>query len=53
MSKEELDLTRNYDFVEDLMGKVDGQATLLQLSGYFKDSLDIYDKRVDFIRKTN
>jgi hypothetical protein len=53
MSKEDLDLTRNIDFIEDLMGKVDGQATLLQLSGYYKDSLEIYDKKVDFIRKTN
>lgn len=35
------------------MGKIDGQATLLQISGYYKDSLDIYDKKVDFIRKTN
>jgi hypothetical protein len=39
MSKLELDLTRNYDFIEDLMSKVDGQATLLQMSGYYKDSL--------------
>lgn len=53
MTKIELDLTRNYDFIEDLMSKVDGQATLLQLSGYYKDSLEIYDKKVDFIRKTN
>lgn len=53
MSKNELDLTRNYDFLEDLMGKVDGQATLLQMSGYFKDSIDIYDKKVDYIRKSN
>lgn len=53
MLKGDLDLTRNYDFLEDLMGKVDGQATLLQFSGYYKDSIDIYDKKVDFIRKTN
>ena len=39
MTKTNLDLTRNYDFIEDLMGKVDGQATLLQISGYYKDSL--------------
>lgn len=53
MTKVQLDLTRNYDYIEDLMGKIDGQATLLQLSGYYKDSLEIYDKKVDFIRKTN
>ena len=35
------------------MNKIDGQATLLQINGYYKESLDIYDKKVDFIRKTN
>ena len=39
--------------MEDLMAKIDGQATLLQMSGYYKDSLDIYDKKVDFIRKSS
>ena len=53
MGKTQLDLTRNYDFLEDLMNKIDGQATLLQINGYYKESLDIYDKKVDFIRKTN
>lgn len=53
MTKTELDLTRNYDFLEDLMSKVDGQATLLQMSGYYKDSLEIYDKKVDFVRKSS
>ena len=46
-------MTRNYDFLEDLMNKVDGQATLLQINGYYKDSLEVYDKKVDSIRKTN
>lgn len=36
MTKSQLDLTRNYDYLEDLMGKVDSQATVLQMSGYFK-----------------
>ncbi len=43
---------RNYDYLEDMMAKVDSQATVLQLSGYYKESLQIYDKKVDFIRKT-
>lgn len=43
---------RNYDYLEDMMEKVDSQATVLQLSGYYKQSLQIYDKKVDFIRKT-
>ena len=53
MKKAELDLTRNYDFIEDVMTKIDGQATLLQLSGYYKDSLDIYDKKVEHLKKTS
>lgn len=36
MTKSQLDLTRNYDYLEDLMGKIDSQATVLQLSGYFR-----------------
>lgn len=35
------------------MKRVDSQATLLQLSGYFKESLEIYDKKADYIRKSN
>lgn len=53
MTKLQLDLTRNYDYLEDLMSRVDSQATLLQLSGYYKESLEVYDKKVDFIRRTN
>ena len=53
MQKAELDLTRNYDFIEDVMTRIDGQATLLQLSGYYKDSLDIYDKKVEHLKKTS
>ena len=53
MSKKDLDLTRNYDFLKDLMKKVDGQATLLQINGYYKDSLEVYDRKVDLKRKTN
>jgi hypothetical protein len=30
---------RNYDYLEDMMAKVDSQATVLQLSGYYKESL--------------
>ena len=48
----ELDLMRNYDYFEDMLVKVDSQATLLQLSGYYKESLDISNKKLDQIRKT-
>jgi tetratricopeptide (TPR) repeat protein len=36
-----------------MLVKIDSQATLLQLSGYYKESLEIYNKRVESIRKTN
>jgi hypothetical protein len=53
MSKMELDLMRNYDYLEDMLVKVDSQATLLQLSGYYKESLEVYSRKVDAIRKTS
>ena len=43
----------NFDYLEDMMLKIDSQATLLQLSGYYQESLEVYDKKVDFIRKSN
>lgn len=39
LTKSELDLIRNFDYLEDIMLKIDSQATLLQLSGYYKESL--------------
>lgn len=36
-----------------MLAKVDSQATLLQLSGYYQESLDVYNKKVDSVRKTN
>lgn len=53
MSSKELDLVRNYDYLEDTMGKIDGQATLLQLSGYLKDSLQLYDRKAQVLRASN
>lgn len=53
LSNVELDLLRNFDYLEDMMMKIDSQATLLQLSGYYQESLQVYDKKVDFIRKSN
>jgi hypothetical protein len=52
MSPGELSLVRNYDYLEDMMGKIDGQATLLQLAGYLKDSLHLYDRRADSLRRS-
>ena len=53
MTKQDLDLVRNYDYLEDLLVRADSQATLLQLSGYHKESVEFYDKKVDNIRKSN
>lgn len=53
MTKLDFDLMRNYDYLEDQLEKVDSQATLLQLSGYYKESMEVFDKRVDSIRRTN
>jgi hypothetical protein len=50
MSEKELDLVRNYDYLEDMMGRIDGQAALLQMSGYLKDSLEMYDRRVELLK---
>lgn len=36
LSHVELDLLRNFDYLEDMMLKIDSQATLLQLSGYYQ-----------------
>jgi hypothetical protein len=35
------------------MKKVKDQASILQMSGYFKESLIIYDKKLEQVRKTN
>jgi tetratricopeptide (TPR) repeat protein len=52
LTKLDFDLMRNYDYLEDMMSKVDSQATLLQLAGYYDDALQIYDQRVINIRNS-
>jgi hypothetical protein len=46
-------LLRNYDYVEELIRRDNSQAVILQMSGYFKESLEVYDKKVDYLRKVN
>jgi uncharacterized protein YbgA (DUF1722 family) len=43
---------RNFDYIEELIRRDNSQAVILQISGYFKESLEIYDKKVEFLRKT-
>lgn len=35
-------LLKNYDYLEDILSKIESQAPVLQMSGHFKDSLKIY-----------
>lgn len=45
-------MVRNYDYIEDTMSKIDSQATLLQLYGYHNESLEVYNKKIDIVRKS-
>lgn len=45
-------LIRNYDYLEDIIGNIDSQATVLQMSGYFKESIEVYDRKFQYIRKS-
>ena len=45
-------LIRNFDYVEDLMKNVNDQAKVLQMSGHLKDSITIYNQRIEQIRKS-
>lgn len=48
----EVSLLRNYDYIEELIKKDSSQAAILQMSGYFKEALQVYDKKVEFLIKT-
>ena len=45
-------MIRNYDYIEDLMRTINNQAKVLQISGHLKDSLIIYNQKIEHIRKT-
>ena len=44
-------LLRNYDYLEQTIKKDNSQAIILQMNGYFKESLQIYQKKVEYLRK--
>lgn len=46
-------LIRNYDYVEELIRNDNSQAVILQMSGYFKESLEVYDKKVEYLKQAN
>ena len=46
MKKIELDPLRNQDYIDYLMSKNDGQISILQLNGYYKESLEIIEKKI-------
>jgi tetratricopeptide (TPR) repeat protein len=35
------------------MKRINSQAAILQMSGYFKESLEVYENKSDFLRKSN
>lgn len=45
-------LMRNYDYLEDIISGINSQATVLQMSGYFKESIEVYDRKFQYIRKS-
>ena len=51
LTENEAILLRNYDYVEELIRKDNSQAIILQMSGYFKESLDVYDRKVEYLKK--
>lgn len=48
----EQNLLRNYDYLQDVTSRISSQATILQMSGYFEDSLLIYNQKLEMIRKS-
>jgi len=44
-------LLRNYDYVQDIVRRDTSQAIILQMSGYFKEALEVYNKKVEFLRE--
>jgi hypothetical protein len=46
-------LLRNFDYVEELIRNDNSQAAILQMSGYFKEALEVYDRKVEALRQTN
>ena len=53
MTEHEATLIRNFDYVEELIRKDTSQAVILQMSGYFKESLEVYDRKVEYLKKIN
>lgn len=45
-------LLKNHYYLSDVFKKIGSQASVLSMSGYFSDSLAIYNKKGDEVRKT-
>jgi tetratricopeptide (TPR) repeat protein len=52
LNPHQLNLLRNYDYLEDIISRINSQATILQMSGYFQDSLEVYNQKLSVIRKS-
>ena len=53
LTENEAMLIRNYDYVEELIRNDNSQAVILQMSGYFKESLEVYDKKVEYLKQAS
>ena len=53
LTENEAMLLRNYDYVEELIRRDNSQAVILQMSGYFKESLEVYERKVEYLKKIN
>jgi hypothetical protein len=51
LTENEAVLLRNYDYLQNLIEKDNSQAIILQMSGYFKETLEVYDRKVEYLKK--
>ena len=51
LTENETVLLRNYDYLQNIIEKDNSQAIVLQMSGYFKETLEVYDKKVEYLKK--
>lgn len=53
VTENETMLLRNMDYLQDLIRRDVSQAVILQMTGSFKEALDVYDRKVEYMRKIN
>lgn len=53
MTDKETMLLRNYDYLQYLVEPDKSQAVVLKMHGYFRESLEIYEKKVEYLKGIN